>query len=141
MCIINDQHPAIAKTRGFSTDAFLLHPLAPESIARGAGRMPRLRASFTRRLRERLTRIAPQLGANSDEFDATRWSGISFRKGGLSALAPYVQPHELAMHADHASVETTRRYYLSQTVESRAAHTALMAVSYTHLTLPTNREV
>ena len=57
---------------------------------------------------------------------ATKWSGISFRKGGLSALAPFVQPHELAQHADHASVETTRKYYLSQTIENRAANTALM---------------
>lgn len=78
-------------------------------------------------MRLRLTAVAPRLGLDSSEFDATNWSSISFRKGGLSALAPHVQPHELAQHADHASVETTRKYYLSQTVEHRAANTALMA--------------
>lgn len=96
-------------------------------FARTAGALPRRRASFARRLRRRLQVVAPRLGLDADEFDPTRWSSISFRKGGLSALAPHVQPHELAQHADHASVETTRKYYLSQTVENRAAHTALMA--------------
>jgi len=96
-------------------------------FARTAGALPRRRASFVRRLRLRLTAVAPRLGLDSSEFDATNWSSISFRKGGLSALAPHVQPHELAQHADHASVETTRKYYLSQTVEHRAANTALMA--------------
>jgi NACalpha-BTF3-like transcription factor len=62
-----------------------------------------------RRLRLRLTAVAPRLGLDSSEFDATNWSSISFRKGGLSARAPHVQPHELAQHADHASVETTRK--------------------------------
>ena len=85
-----------------------------------------MRQSFTRRLRGRMAYVGPALGYSGDEFDVTKWSGISFRKGGLSALAPFVQPHELAQHADHASVETTRKYYLSQTIENRAANTALM---------------
>jgi hypothetical protein len=96
-------------------------------FARTAGALPRQRASFVRRLRRRLEAVAPRLGLRPEEFDASCWSSISFRKGGLSALAPHVQPHELAQHADHASVETTRKYYLNQTVENRAAHTALMA--------------
>ena len=64
-------------------------------------------------------------------YDREAWATAAtkecVRKGGLSALAPHVQPHELAQHVDHASVETTRKYYLSQTVEHRAANTALMA--------------
>jgi len=95
-------------------------------FARAAGALPRMRQSFTRRLRGRMAYVGPALGYSGDEFDVTKWSGISFRKGGLSALAPFVQPHELAQHADHASVETTRKYYLSQTIENRAANTALM---------------
>ena len=98
-------------------------------LARAAGSLPRLRRSFTQRLRRRLTAVAPLLGYTAEEFDVSNWSGISFRKGGLSALAPHVQPHELAQHADHASVETTRKYYLSQTTEHRAANTARMTRS------------
>jgi len=98
-------------------------------FARAAGALPRQRASFTRRLRTRMRRAGTDLGYTPTEFDVSNWSGISFRKGGLSALAPHVQPHELAQHADHANVETTRKYYLTQTIEHRAANTAKMTRS------------
>jgi hypothetical protein len=106
------------RLRAGSADGASGHPVlwATEASVRGGAQKDGGAKSFWKLSRSR--------SYGPGEFDATNWSGISFRKGGLSALAPHVQPHELAQHADHAAVETTRKYYLTQTVEHRAANTA-----------------
>ena len=88
---------------------------------------PLSRSAFTRRLRTRLTAIAPVLGFDATAFDASKYSGISFRKGAFSALAPHVQPHTLMKTADHKSIKTTVQHYMSDTIQQRAGNTALIA--------------
>jgi len=85
------------------------------------------RAAFTRRFRARMTVIAPVLGLDSGAFDARKYSGISFRKGAFSALAPHVQPHMLMKSADHKSIKTTVQHYMSDTIQQRAGNTALIS--------------
>eukprot|EP01047_Picozoa_sp_COSAG01_P055374 COSAG01_NODE_6158_length_3819_cov_76.902151_2_plen_88_part_00 len=43
--------------------------------------------AWTQRMRTRLTSAALAFGMREDEFSASHWSGISFRKGSLTALA------------------------------------------------------
>ena len=81
---------------------------------------------WTVRMRARLTRAATLFGLKPEEFDAKNWSGISFRKGALSALAVHLQPHQLAAAGDHANVETTFKYYMELTIKNRAANTGLL---------------
>jgi hypothetical protein len=88
---------------------------------------PLSRAAFTRRFRARMTVIAPVLGLDSGAFDARKYSGISFRKGAFSALAPHVQPHMLMKSADHKSIKTTVQHYMSDTIQQRAGNTALIS--------------
>ena len=52
---------------------------------------------------------------------------ISFRKFALSELAKHVQPIILEAHGEHKSVETTNDYYVTQSVDQRVAHTALIS--------------
>jgi hypothetical protein len=99
-------------------------------FARHCGGFPPLNEPWVRRMRARLTRAATLFGLKPEEFDARNWSGISFRKGALSALAEHLQPHQLAAAADHASVETAFKYYLERTVEQRAANTSLIAAGF-----------
>ena len=125
----NDEFPSFCAVRLGRLWRYRTYSGDPEQyvFARSGQHRPTLRSEYIRRLRTRLRNVAPSLGISDAEFDPKRWSAISFRKGGLSALAKHVQPHELAMHADHKSVETTRRYYLSHTTQARAAHTTLMS--------------
>jgi hypothetical protein len=88
---------------------------------------PWSRAAFTRRLRARLKIVAPRLGFDTSAFDADKYSGISFRKGAFSALAPHVQPHTLMKSADHKSIKTTVQHYMSDTIQQRAGNTALIS--------------
>jgi hypothetical protein len=88
---------------------------------------PLTRGAFTRRFRARMTAIAPMLGMDVNAFDASRYSGISFRKGAFSALAPHVQPHMLMKSADHRSIKTTVQHYMSDTIQQRAGNTALIS--------------
>ena len=71
--------------------------------------------------------VANILGFDAAEFDATKFSGISFRKFALSELAKHVQPTILAAHGEHKSVETTNAYYVTQSIDQRASHTALIS--------------
>ena len=96
-------------------------------MATSAAGEPLSRATFTRKLRARLMAIAPALGFDPKEFDATKYSGISFRKGASSALAPHVQPHVLMNTMDHKSIKTTVRHYMSDTIQERAGNTALIS--------------
>jgi hypothetical protein len=81
-------------------------------------------------MRASLTSAAELFGLSKDEFKVNNWSGISFRKGALSALAEHLQPHQLAAAADHASVETSYKYYLSQTIRQRASNTARIEAGF-----------
>lgn len=73
---------------------------------------PMSRSCFTTNLRSRL---------HSAGVDASKYSGISFRKGALSTLgAANVPSHKIADFADHADVQTSR-IYMMDTMVSRAA--------------------
>jgi hypothetical protein len=84
-------------------------------------------SNWTRNLRSRIMQVAQILGTDPAEYDASKFSGISFRKFALSELAKHVQPTILAAHGEHKSVETTNAYYVTQSVDQRAAHTALIS--------------
>jgi len=71
--------------------------------------------------------VAQILGADPADYDASKFACISFRKFALSELAKHVQPTILAAHGEHKSVETTNAYYVSQSIDQRAAHTALIS--------------
>ena len=88
---------------------------------------PLTRAAFTRRFRARMAQIAPVLGFETGAFEVNNYSGISFRKGAFSALAPHVQPHTLMKSADHKNLKTTVQHYLSDTIQQRAGNTALIS--------------
>ena len=88
---------------------------------------PKTTGQWTRDLRARLNEVVTILGADPHTFDLTKYSGISFRKFALSALAPHVQPTILAAHGEHKSVETTNAYYVTQSVRQRAAHTEMIS--------------
>jgi hypothetical protein len=99
-------------------------------FARTCGGFPPLNAPWLKRMRASLTSAAELFGLSKDEFKVNNWSGISFRKGALSALAEHLQPHQLAAAADHASVETSYKYYLSQTIRQRASNTARIEAGF-----------
>lgn len=88
---------------------------------------PKTTGQWTRDLRARLNEVVKITGADPHAFDLTKYSGISFRKFALSALAPHVQPTILAAHGEHKSVETTNAYYVTQSVQQRAAHTEMIS--------------
>ena len=92
-------------------------------------------AEWTRELRSALRIVARNYGLSEEQFDEKNYSGISFRKFSLSALAKYVQPQILAAHADHKSVETTHRYYVTQSINERAEHSYLIANGFKQPTL------
>ena len=101
-------------------------------FARQCGGFPPLNGPWLKRMRFRLAESASLFGLSKTEFDVSNWSGISFRKGALSALAEHLQPHQLAAAADHASIETSYRYYLERTVAQRASNTSLIASGFHH---------
>ena len=99
-------------------------------LADKPGELPPLVAEWTRELRAALRIVAKNHGLSAEQFDEKNYSGISFRKFSLSALAKHVQPQILAAHADHKSVETTHRYYVTQSISERAEHTNLIASGF-----------
>ena len=87
-------------------------------------RRPWSRTSFNATLRHRLNRAQRHLGVR---LDLSKFSGISFRKGCLSALgALNVPAHRLADHADHSTVDSSRIYTVD-TLNDRAANSDLLA--------------
>ena len=74
--------------------------------------------------------MAQQAGVSEEDFNVKGWSGISFRKFSLSALARHVQPQLLAAHGEHGSVEITNKYYVTQSVTQRAEHTSLISKGF-----------
>ena len=87
---------------------------------------PISRTAFTDTLKARLLIASRHL---TGPMDVRLYSGISWRKGGLSALAGDVRLNHLADHADHKSV-TSSRAYTAQTVEERAQHAHIIASKY-----------
>ena len=99
-------------------------------LATNAENRPPLCATWTTLLRANIAAVAQQAGVSEDDFNVKDWSGISFRKFSLSALARHVQPQLLAAHGEHGSVEITNKYYVTQTVAQRAEHTGLIAKGF-----------
>ena len=111
--------------RNHFVSAYQGNPLAPLFSAEGgAGPLPR--NSFNTRLTARLKLASRHLSA---PVRTELYSAISFRKGGLSALAGGVAVNHLADHGDHKKIESTREY-TQQTVEERAEHTVIIARRY-----------
>jgi hypothetical protein len=90
------------------------------------------RHAFTKQLRARLVR-AVDTHLNVDHFDIRHYSGISFRKGGITALSVAAAIHQVADFADHQSVETSRKGYIQDAVQARAGYTTLIAQSFSSL--------
>ena len=91
--------------------------------------VPLPRRFFNTTLRRRLAAAQRHLPAAA-RFNVARFSGISFRKGCLSALgALNVPAHRLADHGDHSSVESSRIYTVD-TVSQRASNSDLIASTF-----------
>ena len=61
------------------------------------------------------------------------YAPISIRKGQLSALAKELAPAMLAKVGDHADFATTNKYYVTDTLEERAANTVASARAFAPL--------
>lgn len=104
-------------------DDFLFRGSAPSELRPVGGRPPPARVcgafsrtAFTAALRRRL------LDAGLPAELLNKHSGISFRRGCLSCLgASGMASYELATHADHASVESSRVYMLATAAERARA--------------------
>ena len=96
------------------------------STARGAmlGRTTYQKELQTRLLRA-VTTYLPQAG-----FDVRHYTGISWRKATASGLLGRTADSKVANAMDHQSIETTRRSYAEDTIEERAAVTALSGVNF-----------
>ena len=102
-------------------------PESPIFRSRLKQRSPVGRTEYTATLRARLLRSLPLLDIDTDFFSLSNYSGISWRKGGLSLLSSTdIQPNRLADHADHGSVDTSR-IYAKDTIAERANNTTRMA--------------
>ena len=69
-------------------------------FARTAGALPRRRASFVRRLRLRLTAVAPRLGLDSSEFDPSNCAPFFPYLGTWSLGVPKKVPkYKIRLHS------------------------------------------
>ena len=119
MCpVLTLRNHFIAEYNGVPTE-----PLFQSGNKQGA---PWTRTAFSNELKARLIFASRHLNI---AVNPTDYSAISFRKGGLSALAGGVATNHLADHADHADIASTREY-TAQTIEERAGHTAVIASRY-----------
>ena len=87
---------------------------------------PMPRSQFTTMLRARLLLAGRHLNV---PVNVALYSGISWRKGGLSALAGGVAVNHLADHGDHKCIRSTREY-TEQTFQERATHSHVIASRY-----------
>jgi hypothetical protein len=101
------------------------NPKAPlfQTMARPGTPLPR--GAFTIQLRARLTLAARHLDS---PINVTDYSGISWRKAGLSLLAGQVAVNFLADHGDHADIRSTREY-TTQSIEERGNHGSALRLS------------
>jgi len=100
--------------------------------------LPEGRTEFDEMLKARTLRALPYLDIDVASFDISKYSGIGFRKGSLSALAHTdgITTTRLAAHGDHVHVDTTM-HYLSDTNGQRARNSAAIA---THFVRPSEIE-
>ena len=99
--------------------------------------LPQGRTEFDELLKARIMQALPKIDIDPDTFDVSKFSGIGFRKGSLSALANTkgMSSTRLAAHGDHADVNTTM-HYLSDTTTERAANSkAIASRFYAHVAL------
>ena len=73
------------------------------------------RSTFQRLLQTRLASAVTAYIPNSATIQIAAYTGISFRKGGITALTRAAAAHRLLMSqvadfADHKDIQTTRRY-------------------------------
>ena len=112
--------------RNYMLDQYAGDPYEPifQSDANPGRPMPR--SQFTTTFKARLLLASRNL---SVPVNIALYSGISWRKGGLSALAGGVAVNHLADHGDHNDIRSTRQY-TEQTVPERAAHSTIIAARY-----------
>lgn len=122
---INKMCPVLT-LRNYMADTYSGDPDEPifQSMAKPGTAITR--TAFTNTLKARLLIASRHL---SSAIDVRLYSGISWRKGGLSALAGGVRLNHLADHADHADTKSSRAY-TAQTVEERAKHAHIIEAKY-----------
>jgi len=86
---------------------------------------PITRAEFTRSLRATLPEALQLLKAPFKDLSPLHFSGISFRKGSLTAYAAILDAEKVQAMADHKSSASTR-YYIGPTTQQRAENHALI---------------
>ena len=90
---------------------------------------PLTRATYQSQLQTRLS-LAMHRFIPGTAFDVRHYTGISFRKGGITALSRAAAANRLLMHhvadfADHRDISTTRRYD-EETIASRAGFSGMI---------------
>ena len=112
--------------RRYMLEAYAGDPYEPlfQSTTQPGKPMPR--SQFTTNFKARLMLASRHLSA---PVNIAMFSGISWRKGGLSALAGGVAVNHLADHGDHKDIRSTREY-TQQTVQERAGHSGVIAARY-----------
>lgn len=112
--------------RNYFLQVYDNNPKAPlfQTMKRPGSPLPR--GAFTIQLRARLSLAARHLDSPINVHD---YSGISWRKAGLSLLAGQVAVNFLADHGDHADIRSTREY-TTQSIEERGNNAVLMARRY-----------
>ena len=80
---------------------------------------PIVRAQFTSKLRQSLEEGAKFLAPPHNKLNPKAFSGVSFRKGSLSAMSGTVEFNRLRERADHKCPESTS-HYVSDSVQTRA---------------------
>ena len=84
---------------------------------------PILRGEFTSKLRQSLEAGAKYLAPPHNKLNTKSYSGVSFRKGSLSAMSGVVEFNRLRERADHKCPESTS-HYVSDSVQTRAQSSA-----------------
>ena len=109
-------------------EAYAGNPAAPVFTSNSRAGRPLNRTEFTTTLRGRLQRAARHLGLRPEEFDESKFSAISFRKGSASILSGNLAVNRLADHFDHADVRSTREY-TRDSIGARADNSGIIAAS------------
>ena len=101
------------------TRAYQGHPSHPLFGAAEDASKTITRTSFTSVLRASLSAGAKYLLPPHNTMDCSEFSGISFRKGSLSALSGCVEFNRLRERADHKCAESTA-VYVTDSMDTRA---------------------
>ena len=114
--------------------AYKGHPQHPLFGAKENTSLAITRTSFTSMLRSCLTKGAKYLMPPHDKIDCSEFSGISMRKGSLSAMSGVVEFNRLRERADHKCPESTQ-HYVNDSMQKRARSTVDV-----HSRFPSNPE-